>query len=139
MRSGRGASGPLSAAARCYMHETGATEEDFAFAAVRNRRNALGSPVAAFGKPVTVEDVLRSRCLSSPIKLLDSAASLDGAAAVVVVSEEMARDLSPQPLSGMPGGRSVLGGIEREGISLQLDGAFFRPARIRRPFLPGIG
>jgi acetyl-CoA C-acetyltransferase len=84
--------------ARRYMHETGATEEDFARAAVRNRRNAAGNPLAAFSKPVTLDDVLRSRCLSSPIKLLDSAASLDGAAAVVMVSEEMARDLSPHPV-----------------------------------------
>ncbi len=84
--------------ARRYMHETGATEADFALAAVRNRRNAAGSPLAAFRKPITAEDVIRSRPLASPIKLLDSAASLDGAAAVVVASEEVARDLSPHPV-----------------------------------------
>jgi acetyl-CoA acetyltransferase len=84
--------------ARRYMHETGATEEDFALAAVRNRKNAAGSPVAAFTKPITVDDVLNSRSLASPIKLLDSAASLDGAAAIVVASEESARDLSSHPV-----------------------------------------
>lgn len=84
--------------ARRYMHETGATEEDFALAAVRNRRNAAGNPDAAFTKPITLEDVLNSRCLSSPIKLLDAAASLDGAAAVIVASEELARDISPHPV-----------------------------------------
>lgn len=84
--------------ARRYMHETGATEEDFALAAVRNRRNAAESPVAAFTKPITVADVISSRSLASPIKLLDSAASLDGAAAIVVASEEVARDLSPHPV-----------------------------------------
>jgi acetyl-CoA C-acetyltransferase len=84
--------------ARRYMHETGATEEDFALAAVRNRKNAAGSPVAAFTKPLTVDDVLNSRSLSSPIKLLDSAASLDGAAAVVLASEETARNLSHHPV-----------------------------------------
>lgn len=84
--------------ARRYMHETGATEEDFALAAVRNRQNAAGNPVAAFTNPITVEDVLSSRCLSSPIKLLDAAASLDGAAAVIVASEELARDICPHPV-----------------------------------------
>ena len=84
--------------ARRYMHETGATEEDFALAAVRNRKNAAGSPVAAFTKPITVDEVLNSRSLASPIKLLDSAASLDGAAAIVVASEEFARELSPHPV-----------------------------------------
>ena len=84
--------------ARRYMHETGATEEDFARAAVRNRRNAAGNPLAAFRKPITVEDVLCSRYLSSPIKLLDATASLDGAAAVVLAAEDVARDLSPHPV-----------------------------------------
>ena len=84
--------------ARRYMHETGATEEDFALAAVRNRQNAAGNPDAAFTKPITVEDVLHSRCLSSPIKLLDAVASRDGAAAVIVASEELARDISPHPI-----------------------------------------
>jgi acetyl-CoA C-acetyltransferase len=84
--------------ARRYMHESGATEEDFARAAVRNRKNAAGSTVAAFTKPITVKDVLGSRSLASPIKLLDSAASLDGAAAIVVASEEIARDFSPHPV-----------------------------------------
>ena len=90
--------------ARRYMHETGATEEDFALAAVRNRQNAAGNPDAAFTKPITVEDVLHSRCLSSPIKLLDAVASRDGAAAVIVASEELARDISPIPSTFRAGG-----------------------------------
>jgi acetyl-CoA acetyltransferase len=84
--------------ARRYMHETGAKEEHFAMAAVRNRRNARHSPVAAFKAPIAIEDVLESRNLCSPIKLLDSSASLDGAAAVVVASAEFARRVCPKPV-----------------------------------------
>lgn len=84
--------------ARRYMHETGATEEDFARASVRNRKNAAGNPLAAFQTPLTVEEVLNSPYLASPIKLFDASASLDGAAAVVVASEDIARSLSPHPV-----------------------------------------
>ena len=81
--------------ARRYMYETGATEEHFALAAVRNRRNAAGSPVAALQAPIGVEEVLQSRPLSTP-KMLDSAVSMDGAAALVLASEEVAAD-APRP------------------------------------------
>ncbi|NPV92137.1 MAG: thiolase family protein [Firmicutes bacterium] len=84
--------------ARRYMHETGATEEDFARAAVRNRRNAAGSAVAAFRNPITVEDVMRSRPISTPIKMLDTSVATDGAAAVLLASEEVARDTKKQPV-----------------------------------------
>ncbi|HEX75348.1 MAG TPA: thiolase family protein [Dehalococcoidia bacterium] len=81
-----------------YMHETGAQEEHFALASVRNRRNAMDNPVAAFTAPITVDDVMKSRQLCSPIKLLDSAASLDGAAAVVIASEGLAKKVCDKPV-----------------------------------------
>lgn len=84
--------------ARRYMHETGATEEHFALAAVRNRRNAANSVTAAFSDQITVEEVLKSRPLSTPIKLLDCSAAMDGAAAVIVASEEVARDTVKNPV-----------------------------------------
>ncbi len=90
---------PAYALSACrYMHETGAREEHFALAAVRNRMNALNNPLAAFTMPITVEDVMNSRRLCSPIKLLDSAASLDGAAAVVVASEKLAEKVCGKPV-----------------------------------------
>lgn len=84
--------------AQRYMHETGAKEEHFALASVRNRKNAMSNPLAAFTTPVAAEDVMKSRPLCSPIKLLDAAASRDGAAAVVVASEELANRVSDRPV-----------------------------------------
>lgn len=84
--------------ARRYMHETGAKEEHFALASVRNRRNAMNNPLAAFTTPITMDDVLKSEQLCSPIKLLDSSASRDGAAAVVVASGEFAERVCDKPL-----------------------------------------
>jgi len=54
--------------------------------------------LAAFREPIAVEDVLNSRPLCSPIKLLDSCASLDGAAAVVLASEEKAKEIADTPI-----------------------------------------
>jgi acetyl-CoA C-acetyltransferase len=84
--------------AQRYMHETGAKEEHFAMASVRNRKNARNNPLAAFTSPITVDDVMRSPQLSYPIKLLDSSATRDGAAAVVLASEEMAKRVSKKPV-----------------------------------------
>jgi len=84
--------------AQRYMHETGAKEEHFAMASVRNRKNAMANPFAAFTSPITVEDVLGSPQLSHPIKLLDSSASRDGAAAVVLASEEVAKSVCDKPV-----------------------------------------
>jgi acetyl-CoA C-acetyltransferase len=83
---------------RRYMHEFGAEEEHFAMASVRNRKNAVHNPWAAFKEPIGVEDVLNSTTLCSPIKLLDSCASLDGAAAVILASEERAKKITDTPV-----------------------------------------
>ena len=84
--------------ARRYMHETGAKEEHFALASVRNRNNAAGNPLATFTTPITMDDVMKSEQLCSPIKLLDSSASRDGAAAVVVASAELAKRVCDKPV-----------------------------------------
>lgn len=94
----RGVMWNYALSARRYMYETGATEEHFALAAVRNRRNAANNPFAAVTKPITVDDVLRSPPLCSPLKLLDAPVSLDGAAAVVVASEAFAAKLNVDPV-----------------------------------------
>ncbi|MFC2003672.1 thiolase family protein [Chloroflexota bacterium] len=84
--------------ARRYMYETGAQDEHFALAAVRNRNNASHNPLAAFTKPMTASDVMNSRTLCSPIKVLDSSASLDGAAALVIASEDFAESHCDKPI-----------------------------------------
>lgn len=84
--------------ARRYMHETGASEDHFALAAVRNRRNAANNPEAALTRLITVEEVLHSPPLCSPLKLLDAPVSLDGAAAVVLASEAVSSRLAVEPI-----------------------------------------
>ena len=70
-----------------YMHEHGTSEADLAELAVLMRRNALAHPGAQFREAITVEDVLASKPIASPLKLLDCCPVSDGGAAFVVGRE----------------------------------------------------
>ena len=84
--------------ARRYMHEYGATSEDFGRVAVADRRHAATNPSAFFhGRPITLEDHQASRMIVEPLHLLDCCQESDGAVAIVVVSAERARDLRQRP------------------------------------------
>ncbi|MGH8914425.1 MAG: thiolase family protein [Acidimicrobiia bacterium] len=77
--------------ARRYMHETGATAADLASVTVKSRHFAAMNPVAHMRTPLTVEEVLASRPIADPITLYQCSPKSDGAAAVLLVSEERAR------------------------------------------------
>jgi acetyl-CoA acetyltransferase len=80
--------------ARRYLHEYGATSEDFGRVAVADRRHAATNPNAFFyGKPITLEDHQASRMIADPLRLLDCCQESDGAVAIVVTSAERARYL----------------------------------------------
>jgi acetyl-CoA acyltransferase len=82
-----------AAMTRHYMSESGATAEDFAKVAVKNQGNGKLNPKAQYGADVTVEEVLASREISPPLTLLMCSPIGDGAAAVLLCSEEAARRL----------------------------------------------
>jgi acetyl-CoA C-acetyltransferase len=92
-----GAIGPLATEYSMYMAAYGATEEDAAIVAARDRCNALNNPYAHNRMHVTVDDVLNSPVLAYPIKFLDMCPRSDGACAVIFASEEKAKKLAPQP------------------------------------------
>lgn len=84
--------------ARRYMHETGATSEDFGRVAVASRTYAANNPAAWFyEKPATLEDHQNSRWIVEPLHLLDCCQESDGGQAIVVTSTERARDLPNPP------------------------------------------
>src|SRR5271157_3214595 len=85
--------------ARRYMTDYGATEEDFALATVRDNENAAGNPLAAFNSErITVADVMRSAVLCSPIRQLHACTSRDGAAALVLLNDTLAREYCEVPV-----------------------------------------
>ena len=70
-----------------YMHETGLTEADLAEFAVLMRANAIAHPDAHLKQPITVADVLASKPIATPLKIMDCCPISDGAMALVISSE----------------------------------------------------
>jgi len=85
--------GAYAMVAQRHMHQYGTTSEQLAEIAVTMRRHAGLNPYAKYRDPITVEDVLASRVISSPLHLLDCCVISDGGGALVVTSAERARDL----------------------------------------------
>jgi acetyl-CoA C-acetyltransferase len=88
--------------ARAHMAQHGTTRAQMASVAVKNHTNALGNPRAHMQMRVTVEQVLASPMVADPLQLLDCSPVTDGAAAVVLVSEAVARR-SQRPLIKVTG------------------------------------
>jgi len=81
-----------------YMHKYGIKKEDIALVAVKNKRNALDHPCAQIPAKITVEDVLNSEVLVWPVQRLDISPVSDGAAAVVLCSEDVAKKVTDSPV-----------------------------------------
>jgi acetyl-CoA C-acetyltransferase len=92
-----GAIGGLAQDAIVYMKETGATLEDAARVAARDRQHALNNPYAHLKLDITVEDVMNSPTISYPIRFLDVCPRTDGAAAAVFASEDSAEKITGIP------------------------------------------
>lgn len=80
--------------ARRYMSSYGAREEQFAMVSVKNHGNAKRNPFAMLPMDITVEDVMNSRMLSTPLKKLDCSPVTDGACAMVLAAERQAKKLT---------------------------------------------
>jgi acetyl-CoA acetyltransferase len=82
-----------------YMHEYGATSEDFGRVSVADRKHAATNPKAFFyEKPITLEEHQASRWIVKPLHLLDCCQESDGGQALVITSLERARDLAQPPV-----------------------------------------
>lgn len=79
-------------------HDYGTTDETYARAAVLMRGNGAGNARARFQTPVGIEEVLASPMVSDPLHLLQVCAVSDGAAVVILASEERARALDVMPI-----------------------------------------
>lgn len=84
--------------AQRHMHEYGTTSEQLAEIAVTCRANAANNPDARFRDPITVEDVLGSPMISSPLHKLDCCVVTDSGGAILLASEERARSCRKDPV-----------------------------------------
>lgn len=91
--------------ARRYLHEYGATLEQLAAIAVEHRRHAARHPKAHKREPITLGDVMASREIASPLRLLDCCLISDGGAAVVVSARDAARDAARRPVGVLGAGQ----------------------------------
>ncbi len=95
-----------------YMSTYGIRKEDIALVAVKNKNNALDHPAAQLTAPVTVEDILKSEVLAWPVQRLDVSPVSDGAVALVLAEESIARRVTDKP-------------VWIEGVGWSLDTAYW--------------
>lgn len=80
-----------------FFEKYGATPEDMARVSVKDHRNGCLNPYAHIQEAVTLEQVLRSRMIAYPIKLLDCCPQSSGAAAMILASPEVAARVTDRP------------------------------------------
>src|SRR5262249_8946675 len=87
-----------------YMHEFGATREQLAWIPVTQRAHAALNPAAVYRDPLSVEDYLAARMISTPMCLYDCDVPVDGSTALVVSTADAAADLrAPVRIEAMAG------------------------------------
>jgi acetyl-CoA acetyltransferase len=84
--------------ARRHMEEFGTTEEQLAMVAVTSRDHALRHPNAHMKKPLTLTEVMNSKPIADPLKMLDCCLISDAGGAFIVTSAERAKDLACKPV-----------------------------------------
>lgn len=91
--------------AQRYMQVHGVTSEQLAAIAVEHRRHAALHPKAHKRAPITIDDVLASKPIASPLRILDCCLISDGGAAVVVSSTAAAKDTRGRPIEILGAGQ----------------------------------
>jgi acetyl-CoA C-acetyltransferase len=79
--------------ANAHMATYRTTEEDLALVAVKNHKYGSMNPKAHLQNKITVDDVLSSMVIASPLKLFDCCPMTDGSAAIILASEEKVKEL----------------------------------------------
>ncbi|MBK5288587.1 MAG: acetyl-CoA acetyltransferase [Acidimicrobiia bacterium] len=85
--------GAYAMAAQRHMHQYGTTAEQLASIAVQTREHAARNPHAMYRDLITVDDVLGSKLVADPLHKLDCCVVSDGGCALILTTEERARDL----------------------------------------------
>ena len=84
--------------ARAHMHKYGTTREQLAQVAVKNHYHGSMNPLAQFPQRITVDNVVKSVMVADPLRILDCSPITDGAAAVILCSLDLAKNISKKPL-----------------------------------------
>lgn len=93
-----GAVGTFALLARAYMRLSGCTEEAVALTRLKAANNALKNPFAHLRDRMTLEDVMNSPMLTTPLRQLHMCPITEGSAALIVASEEVAHKITSKPV-----------------------------------------
>jgi acetyl-CoA C-acetyltransferase len=88
----------LAMVAKLHMKKYGTTEEQMAMVSVKNRRNGLNNPQGQFRECIDMNTAMSAKVVAKPLKLFDCCPLTDGASAVILASEEKAKQLTDRPL-----------------------------------------
>ena len=81
-----------------HFHRYGTTRETLGWIALNQRANAAANPTAIYRDPMTMDDYLSARMITTPFGLYDCDVPCDGAIAVIVSAVDVARDLARTPV-----------------------------------------
>jgi acetyl-CoA acetyltransferase len=113
--------------AQRYMHDFGVSLKDVAAVSVKNRRNGALNPDAQMRKEVSVEEVLSSRMIADPFTLLQCCPTGDGAAAIILASSAVAKQVGRDPIevraSHLTSGRFMSGFRDMTSPEITVRGA----------------
>jgi len=84
--------------AQAHMDKYGTTEEQLARVRVKNASYGAKNPKATYRKEVSLEDVLTSAVIASPLKMYDACANADGASCIIVAREDIAKRVTKIPI-----------------------------------------
>jgi len=114
--------GSYNGAILWHMEKYGTTEEDMARVVVKNKGNALNNPDAHSPMKITIDEVMKSPYVIRPLKILDHCLSSEGAATIILASEEAAKKFKKEPvwITGIGASTESARQAERDdtGISL---------------------
>jgi acetyl-CoA acetyltransferase len=112
-----------------YMKTYGVAHEQLAMVSVVQREWAAKNPRATFRRPITVDDVLNSRMIAYPLRLLQCCLVTDGGGALILVAGERAADFPQKPVYVLGTGESV----ETPMVSQMQDFTSSRAFRVAGP------
>jgi acetyl-CoA C-acetyltransferase len=104
-----------------YMQRYGLRKEDIARVAVKNKRNAADHPASLLGdRNITLQDILDSEVMAWPVQRLDVSPVTDGAVAVILAADHVARRVTSEP-------------VWIEGVGWNLDSAYWTDRDLSYP------
>jgi acetyl-CoA acetyltransferase len=109
--------GAYAMAAQRHMHQYGTKPEQLASISVQMREHAARNPNAMYRDPITVDDVMESRLVADPLHKLDCCVISDGGCAIILTTEDRARDLAHRPVYV----RGAAGGSTHHSINAMED------------------